>query len=269
MPADLRVGLWNSFQNWLFHPITGLDYSEQASHTYTYLRWPTDEVPYHEHDARDRLKKWFFAAEWHEVYDFVEWLLTLPGNARVARWQAEDTIALMRDFANALDAALVRDGSPYRLLRGELVPITSKPELDEVTAAYGSPFSGAREHVRQAAHLLSIKPHPDLRNSIKESVSAVESVLREATGLKADNMAPLLKAFENQYGALHPAFRDAVGKLYGWTSDESGLRHAIFGDVNVDHTDARFMLVTCSAFVNFLAQHVADNGVAGTRDSPR
>jgi hypothetical protein len=174
--------------------------------------------------------------------------------------------ALVRDCARELDAALIRDGSPYRRLRGELVPITSESELDEVSGASRSPFFGAREHIRQATHLMSIKPNPDLRNSIKESVSAVESLLREATGLKAEGMSPLLKKFEQLYGELHPAFREAVNRLYGWTSDESGLRHSIFGDVKVDHTDARFMLVTCSAFVNFLAQHVADAAKADARN---
>jgi len=43
-------------------------------------------------------------------------------------------------------------------------------------------------------------------------------------------------------------------KIYGWTSDEGGIRHALSdkGDVEITLADARYMLVSCSAFVNYL-----------------
>jgi hypothetical protein len=51
---------------------------------------------------------------------------------------------------------------------------------------------------------------------------------------------------------LHQAFKDALAKLYGWTSDEDGIRHSIMESDNIERADAQFMLVTCSAFVNYL-----------------
>ena len=41
-------------------------------------------------------------------------------------------------------------------------------------------------------------------------------------------------------------------KLYGWTSDEDGIRHSIMESDNVERADAQFTLVTCLAFVNYL-----------------
>ena len=42
-------------------------------------------------------------------------------------------------------------------------------------------------------------------------------------------------------------------QLYGYTSDEDGIRHAILNDDAVVGLDeAKFFLVACSAFVNFL-----------------
>ena len=51
---------------------------------------------------------------------------------------------------------------------------------------------------------------------------------------------------------IHPAMKSGVSKLYGFTSDGSGIRHALLEASTVDVADARFMIVACSAFVNWL-----------------
>jgi len=51
---------------------------------------------------------------------------------------------------------------------------------------------------------------------------------------------------------LHRAFKDALSKLYGYTSDDSGIRHALMDEPTVDSADARFFIVACSAFVSWL-----------------
>ena len=55
--------------------------------------------------------------------------------------------------------------------------------------------------------------------------------------------------------SIHPALCDAFKKIYGYTSDKkSGIRHCIFygTDCIPDFTDAKYMLVACSAFINYL-----------------
>lgn len=52
---------------------------------------------------------------------------------------------------------------------------------------------------------------------------------------------------------LHPALKGAFDKLYGYTSSNSGIRHALVDDsIPVCSEDARFMLISCSAFINYL-----------------
>ena len=51
---------------------------------------------------------------------------------------------------------------------------------------------------------------------------------------------------------MHAALRQALEKLYGYTSDEKGVRHALLDEATVDEADARFMMVACSAFVTYL-----------------
>ena len=70
-----------------------------------------------------------------------------------------------------------------------------------------------------------IRECPDYRNSIKESISAVESLVATVVGEKG-TLGQLIKKLEDEI-SLHPALRTAFGSLYGYTSDEGGIRHAI------------------------------------------
>jgi len=52
----------------------------------------------------------------------------------------------------------------------------------------------------------------------------------------------------------------AFDKLYGYTSDADGIRHALLEEVTLDFDDAKFMLVACSAFVNYIRAKVPGAG---------
>ena len=41
-------------------------------------------------------------------------------------------------------------------------------------------------------------------------------------------------------------------KLYGYTSDEGGIRHAMLDEPNLTSADARYFLLSCTSFVNYL-----------------
>jgi len=51
---------------------------------------------------------------------------------------------------------------------------------------------------------------------------------------------------------LHSDLQEAFYKLYGYTSDAEGIRHSLMDKPDLDSEDAKFMLVTCSAFANYL-----------------
>ena len=40
--------------------------------------------------------------------------------------------------------------------------------------------------------------------------------------------------------------------MYGYTSDKDGIRHDFGNDSNVDFEETKYMLVSCSAFMNYL-----------------
>jgi len=159
------------------------------------------------------------------------------------------------DFEKELNRVLERECAAYRLINARFVLVTDPAEIESITAASVSPVDGVRQHIRRSAELLSDRQKPDYRNAIKEAISAVESAVAFVSGEKTGGVGrPLRKVMEEL--KLHPALRDGFEKLYAYTSDADGIRHAIMekgkDGAELTQADAKYMLVACSAFANYL-----------------
>lgn len=66
-------------------------------------------------------------------------------------------------------------------------------------------------------------------------------------------LSTALKRLEDNGTVIHPSLKLAFTKLYAYTCDQGGIRHAegMF-ESNVTFEEAKFMLVSCSAFINYL-----------------
>jgi hypothetical protein len=180
------------------------------------------------------------------VYDFVEFIANnFPYSGR-------------EEFIEACNATLEKEVSAYRFVNGLISRITDEIEVAVIDSALERARGPVRTHLRRALELLSDRESPDYRNSIKESISAVESLVATVVGEKG-TLGQLIKKLEDGIG-LHPALRTAFGNLYGYTSDEDGIRHAILESKALAFEDAKFFLVVCSAFVNFVESKVAALG---------
>ena len=60
---------------------------------------------------------------------------------------------------------------------------------------------------------------------------------------------------------IHPAMKQGFLKLYGYTSDKGGIRHAegLF-ESDVTFEEAKYMLVSCCAFINYLIGEYGNRG---------
>jgi hypothetical protein len=153
---------------------------------------------------------------------------------------------------------LKQENAAYRLLNKQVVDITSEAEIAELEDSLASQITPVKEHFTAALGFLSDRKNPDYRNSIKESISAVESVCRLIGGGKT--LGDALKQIRDKIG-LHAALEKGFSALYGYTSDKDGIRHALLEESTVDAAEARFMLVACSAFVNFLISKASELGI--------
>jgi hypothetical protein len=141
-------------------------------------------------------------------------------------------------------------------MAGRVTDIISPEEIHEVAQAASAAPDPVRTHLDASIRYLSIAEKRDYRNSVKESISAVESLCRLAGGSSLDKgLRQLKKKIE-----IHPALEQAFIKLFGYTCDRGGVRHALTEKDNVSSAEARFMLVCCSAFVNYVKASLADAG---------
>lgn len=179
------------------------------------------------------------------MYDFIEYCLsTFHFLEKFPRDQ----------FETKCNKCLEREQSAFRVVDHLIAPITSEVEIQAIehAADRGDRFSPVATHIRRSLELLSDRKAPDYRNSIKESISAVESICLIIANDPKATLGDALKKLAAHGVKVHPALLVAFNKMYGYASDADGIRHSLLDEANVDFEDAKFMLVSCSAFVNLL-----------------
>ena len=160
-----------------------------------------------------------------------------------------------RDFEQQVNIILERELSAFRSINLTIVPISNETEVQSIRDASSVSSTlgiiGVSDHITAALQMLGKKPEPDFRNSIKESISAVEALYKLLTGEKTGGLDKALAKLSNSL-PLHSALKAGFLNLYGYSSDENGIRHAILDMPNLGFAEAKFMLVACSAAVNFI-----------------
>lgn len=206
-----------------------------------HFRQPLDSMPGFDprksNSLHNVIRKEFFSSEWHSCFDILE---------VIAKRMNE------RQFSDSINRCLERECSIFRLVENEFVPITDANEINAIEVGIaGSPPSSSN-HLSRALEKLSDRKNPDYANSIKESISAVESVCREIVGGEKATLGEALKILK-EHAPIHPGFEKAMSAMYGFTSDAGGIRHSkVNGDLDPTFEDAKYLLVVCSAFVNFV-----------------
>lgn len=209
-----------------------------------YFKKPMDSRPKYPTEILEAMRKYYFGCVWHEVYDFIEYILLAGKNTKLN---------------NAINEILERELSGYRFVMSAFIPVTDEFEIEAVQKALvEGPFSGVHAHLKQAMQHLARRENPDYRNSIKESISAVESIAREVTGNAKATLSDALAMLEKREH-LHPALKKGFTAIYGYTSDEDGIRHAMLEEPNITVTDAKFFLISCSTFINYLKEKISQN----------
>ena len=257
MDEPLRNGLWSLLKlhcwDHVRHTSSGIGggyyldgYDNQKIHSlckclwFNYFKKPLDQLSNKWSKVLAELREYFFDCKWNEVYDFIEFVAN-----NYERHQFKE------EFMRSCNHLLEKEMSAYRFANGVVTRITEEHEVAEIEQAIETSRDPVSKHLQRALELLSDRNAPDYRNSIKESISAVESLV--AITLKTDKgtLGQLIKKLEDKID-LHPALKEAFSSLYGYTSNEGGIRHKLTEVAKPDFNDAKFMIVVCSAFINFV-----------------
>jgi len=197
-----------------------------------------------------KIKDWFFEVEWFEAFDFIDFLnKNYPG---------ED---ILIELNIALNEVLEEENSAYRIIDGIVTPLIDKEQIKEIEKAMNPPdkFAPVREHMRKALKCFSDKKESDYEGTIREAIHAVESLAKIITG-KEKSLSALIQSLTKTHYNLREGFKE----LYNFASivgrhgkseierKKSGKKIATGGP------EARYMLVTCSAFVNYVIAKYGD-----------
>lgn len=200
---------------------------------------PVDQISTTLEDSLARVKSIIYSGNYVRFYNFLQFICR--------------SSACPASVRQAVQNALIECRAAYRLIDNTIVPIASEAEAENVEQAFAVAAShaaqGPRTHLRNASEKLS---SGDWAGAIRESISGVEAAAKIVEP-DANDLGPALTKLEKR-SAINPAMKKAFGALYGFSSDEKGIRHSLVYDdkAKVSEADAMFMFGACAAFISYL-----------------
>lgn len=263
MDKDLRNSLWNALTRFYWQnlkPGYG-GYFHLSENVYMknlcvalwedYFKTPVDTIDDYWNNTLEIIRKYFFSCRWYQAYNFIEFVANSYYNK-----------SLNQRFMDDCNNVLKEELSAYRFVGGKITQITKEEEIAEIEGALKIPISPVQQHLNRALELLSDRKEPDYRNSIKESISAVEAICKLMTKNKDATLTTALEVIEKgKKLKWHPALGRAFKELFFYTNNAEGIRHGLSDEPNLDTEDAKFMLVSCSAFINYLIVKASKAGI--------
>ena len=265
-----RVTLYNNLYQILFHSFKDQQffresYSDETDYEDLFFQHLMMDVfserviinriyPYRLGKQSDKIYKVFIEAPYNEVLDFIQYVIRWLSK-RIKRNKDENFLYEL------INQVFEDEYVGYRFVDGRIAPITDKNEIDSIEDACNNEFAGTRAHIKKAVGFIADREHKDCKNCIKESISAVESVCSIIVEDENATLGKAIKQLKDKGLKIHPALERAFLSFYGYTSDEGGIRHSegMF-ESDVTFEEAKFMLVSCSAFVNYLTANYGKVG---------
>jgi hypothetical protein len=214
------------------------------------LHKPLDEFSANARTQRELCNSIILKGAYHHVFGLLQYFLRHP--------------ECPFDLPRQVERVLLACRAGYRLLDGKtFIPIASEEDAKVAARAFetlssSDVYKGARTHLTAAAERLT---EGDWRGSIRESIHAVESVVCVLTG--KEEFGKAIAVLEARW-SIHGALKRSFLSLYGYKSDQPGIRHPVLDDpkASADEVDALFMFGACSSFVSYLIGKERQSGQA-------
>ena len=238
LPTNARTGLWNAF--YLTHSESytryfGIDpnWNEVLASVHADLfHQGLDAFSTDFNRVMNSYRGVFAGAPFNKVFDLI---------LHIARHEQcpEEYHARVASTLQQHRLAYVYDAKSRTIFPAS-TPEEGQAIVGAVNQLQESGLDGARQHLIDSATFLN---QGHWANSIKESISAVESVARGiAPGTR--NLGSALNQLGHRGMLEHPSLRNGLEKLYEYTNEEGGIRHARLNEdaSNVGQDEAVFML---------------------------
>lgn len=199
---------------------------------------PSDEFDDRYDRSVNKVRSLVYTDDFAALYTFLEFIVRSP------------SMDLQRQY---IARALKDARAAWRLVETEIVPISSPEQAQALTAAVAAVATrgpeGAKAHLQSAARLVAAGDWP---GSVRESIHAVEAVA--CSFEEAGSLGDALTTMGRSGKPIHPALSRGFRALYGYTSDEKGIRHALLETdaAAVSEHEALFMFGACATFCQYL-----------------
>lgn len=252
---DLNTRTRNKLYNVVYELLTNEDnYFSRRIVSYIYTEvfsLPSDDIPINEYgigldygETLEVIKNIFDKKEYNEIFDFLEGIIQAIHSLEHYYYQKGQ-------FIENINNVFVNENVNYRIINSIITDIVNEEEIKSIEETLNNPYDTVKKHYNKAIEKLY--KDKDYANSIKESISSVEAMCQVINGGKEE----LNKALRNLKIKIHPALEQAYIKIYSYTSDENGARHANgVGEKDATFSEAKYMLISCSAFVNYLKENI-------------
>lgn len=224
-------------------------YEELFSLTKAHIPLNYSKIHYDYDKVIDILYDVYSNYEYNEVFDFIEGLIKAVNrvdqiNPYIYKYEFQVVARCNKTF--------IEENVNYRIVNNIITDLVSENEIKEIDNVINNKNKVVSNHMEKALELLY--QSKDYDNSIKESISAVEGMCQILTGNDNATLGDCLKKLKD---SIHPAMKEAFLKLYGYTSDANGIRHANgLGEGDSTFAEAKYMLVSCSSFINYLLESI-------------
>ena len=265
LPWRTRNAFWSRTYHWI-NESRGINYYEGMSYGIVGEPWDSMLYDFHmvilnkpgdEFDGNlsiqlSTIKTLFLKDPYNRVFDFLQFIM-----------RHESVPDGFREF---VDTTLQESMCAYSIVEDvwTIVPSAIPEQQRSIERAFrilkDGPFGGVRQHLSNSSECLN---SGDYSGSVRESIHAVESVVRRIDNNSRKSLAPALESLSKRGLVLHGAFKSGIEKLYGYTSDEDGIRHSLSdATTNVDAADAVFMFGACASFAAFLVEKARGAGIS-------
>ncbi len=206
----------------------------------------TSEFPFEIYDELDRI---LAECPWNVFFDIV-WA--------VSEVISETLPSARDDFEYNVNELFLEHGLQWVLVGNEIQRRRPEPVAEiiekglEVLHAEG--FEEPRAQLTKALRALDERLVPDVENSVKDAVGALEGTGRTLVKDPNASLQKILTA-EPFRSAVHSTLRDALLKVESYRGDASGAGHAmVAGKPKIEASDAEFVLTTCVAGILLLVE---------------
>ena len=255
LPRGARVQIWNCVLEFLRnHGSSQHSHYEGTSAEILksvyleFLGHSLDEFSTYEPNVDSRLKKLFCSTlRFYELFDLLE--LIMKHNLCPI------------DFVHNLQQIFIKTQLAYSIVETEnfppiIVPISNSCDREILIEALNTADENGFDtvHLHLANSINKIKQE-DWNGSVRESVSALESVVKILAERESTSFSNTLKSL-----MLHKALEQGIVKLYGYASNKPGVRHAKLSpeDTEVTLSESLLVLGICSSLTSYLIRENID-----------